>query len=314
MKTVLVTGTLGFIFSNYIRKAQHLMPQYRFVGVDKAVQPYNLDNMFKGGKDFYFADICDSHTMNNIFTTEKPDIVIGGAAETFVDDSITNIQPFLHSNILGTQTILTQCVKHKVEKYVHISTDEVYGQKLSKDDTPWFETDPLQPRNPYSASKACAEHIVIAAHNTHGLQYQITRSCNVFGPRQKDKNLVPHIIKGLIKDEKLTIHGTGQNFRQYIYVDDAIDAFNTILTKGKLNTAYNIGDENFFTNIEMVEFISKLMNTKPWLTFIADRKAHDFGYRVSSNKLAELGWKPKHNVKDAMKETIAYYKNKFGDV
>ena len=245
--------------------------------------------------------------MNRIFTLEKPDIVIGGAAESFVDNSITDVMPFLHSNIIGTQVVINMCLEHKVEKYIHISTDEVYGQKKSRDDEPWREHEPMLARNPYACSKAAAELIVLAAHNTHGLNYQITRSCNVFGPRQKKENLVPHIIHSLHNGSNTRIHGNGLNFRQYIYVDDEIDAIMTILRAGKINTTYNIGDNNYYTNLEMVENIASVMGKRPNIQFIEDRKAHDFGYSVNSEKLRQLGWRPKNTFQEALEKTVKSY-------
>lgn len=301
-KKILVTGTLGFIFSNYVRQER----KRNLVGLDKAVKSYNLDNMLDGMR-FYFADLLDSHNLNNIFTVEKPDIVIGGAAESFVDNSITDVLPFLNSNIIGTQNLINMCLKHGVEKYVHISTDEVYGQVLSMTDRAWTENDPLRPRNPYSASKACAEHIVVAAHNTHGLQYQITRSCNVFGPRQKLENLVPHVITQVANGDPVRIHGNGSNFRQYIFVNDLIEAICTVVDKGAINTVYNIGAENFLTNLEMVQQIAAMINVPAQVTFIPDRKAHDFGYRVDSGRIRDLGWKPRTDFLDGLQQTINYY-------
>src|SRR5262249_10600738 len=147
-------------------------------------------------------------------------------------------------------------------------------------------------------------HIVIAAHNTHGLQYNITRSCNVYGKFQKDENLIPMIIKALLHDKPITIHGNGHNFRQYIYVDDVCAAFNVILESGKINTSYNIGDEVILTNLGMVELIAELMGKEPKIQFIPDRKAHDFGYKVNSDKLRQLGWRPRTNLQQGLKKTI----------
>lgn len=313
MKKILVTGTLGFIFSNFIRKVVEEYSEYKFVGVDKAVKDYNLDNMFSHQNyNFYFADIADAHTLNNIFTLEKPNIVIGGAAESFVDNSITDILPFLHSNILGTQTLINMCLKHKIEKYIHISTDEVYGQQLSKGATPWTEEEPMLARNPYAATKASAELIVKSAHYTHGLPFQITRACNVFGPRQKKDNLIPHILQSLLTNKSIHIHGNGQNFRQYVYVDDKIFAIMKILQNGKIDEVYNIGDDNYFTNLEMVYYLAKLVNKEPQITFIPDRKAHDFGYNVSNTKLKAIGWTPKYKFDYAMKKTIDWYISQYG--
>lgn len=308
MKTILVSGTLGFIGSNFIRKVVKEYPEYRFVGLDKAVKDYNLNNLFEHPNyKFYFGDIADEHLLNNIFIVEKPDIVVGMAAESFVDDSISNIMPFLRSNIIGTQVLINMCLKHKCEKYVHVSTDEVMGQKLSKNDKGWTEEEPIKPRNPYACSKAAAELIVLSAHYTHGLQYNITRSCNVFGPRQKKQNLIPHIITSLWNKKEIHIHGNGINFRQYCYVDDKINAIMKIINNGKANEIYHIGDNNLLTNLEMVEYIAKLMKVTPKIKFIEDRKAHDFGYIVDFSKLKNIGWGHQGYFEDDIKATIVWY-------
>lgn len=308
-KTVLITGTLGFIFSNFVRKVVPNYPEYRFVGVDKAVFPYNLENSYKHHNyTFYLADISDKHTMNRIFDIEKPDFVIGGAAESFVDAAITNIDPFLHTNIIGTQSVIDCCLSHNVERYIHISTDEVYGQKMQIDGEGWKERDNLLSRNPYACSKSAAELIVLAAHHTHGLQYNITRSCNVYGPRQKRENLIPMIINNLMDKRAITIHGNGLNFRQYIYVDDKIDAIMKILQCGKVNEVYNIGDNNIHRNIELVHYIAKIMKIPENVEYIKDRKAHDFGYKVDFTKLKDLGWTAKMDFNSGMLNTILHYK------
>ena len=309
---IMLTGTLGFIGSNMIRRVVETHPQHTWIGVDKAVKDYNLDNRFEHDKfHSYLADICDSHIIDRIFDIERPDIVIGMAAESFVDNSITNVLPFLDTNVLGTQTLIDACLKHKVEKYIHISTDEVYGQVKNINDKPWTEDSPLLPRNPYSCSKAAAELVVTASHLTHGLQWQMTRCCNVFGPRQKRENLVPHIIHSLMNNAPIRIHGNGLNFRQYIRVNDKIDAIMKIIEHGEINSVYNIGDDNYFTNLEMVEQISSIMKKDPNITFIEDRKAHDMGYSVDSSKLRNLGWFPKYTFKHNLQDTISWYsKNK----
>jgi dTDP-glucose 4,6-dehydratase len=304
---VLVTGTLGFIFSNFIRRVVEL-PGYRWVGVDKAVRPHALLNTFEHPDyKFYLADIADAHAMASIFQIEKPDVVIGGAAESFVDDSITDVMPFLHSNVVGTQTLVNACLRHGA-RYLHISTDEVYGQQLTKDAIGWVENVPMAPRNPYAASKACAELVVLAAHETHGLQYQITRSCNVFGPRQKKENLVPHIITSLRAGHPVHVHGTGLNFRQYVYVDDAVDAIMCVLERGESGRVYNVGDDHLLTNLQMVSRVAEMLGVSASIEYIADRKGHDFGYKVSSNRLRELGWEPRASFNDGMARTLEFYR------
>lgn len=310
MKTILVTGVLGFIFSNFIRKVVEEYPEYRFVGVDKAVRKYNLSNAFSyPGYNFYLGDIADHHFIDNLFEIEKPDIIIAGAAESFVDDSISDIMPFLHSNIVGTQVLVNAALKHGVEKFIQISTDEVFGQKLSLNEPPWTEEDPMLPRNPYACTKASSELIVKTAHYTHGLQYSITRSANVFGPRQKKENLIPHILHSLIKNEPIKIHGNGLNFRQWGFVENKIEAIMTVLKKGEINETYNIGSQTFLSNLEMVQYIAKMLNKEPKIEFIKDRKAHDFGYNVSTKKLRALGWAPQYSFDEGMKLTIEWYIN-----
>jgi dTDP-glucose 4,6-dehydratase len=314
-KTVLVTGVCGFIFSNFIRTAVIRYPDTTWIGVDKLVKDYNIDNIFKyPNYKFHIADIADKHTMDRIFQIHKPGLVINGAAESFVDNSITNILPFLHSNILGVQTIVDCCLENKAE-LLQVSTDEVYGQQISYPCFPWFEKDPLEPRNPYACSKACSEHIVRAAHITHGLQYRMTRSCNVFGPRQKHENLIPMIIRSIHKTKSIPIHGTGKNFRQYIFVDDVIEAFFKVIEDGEEGEVYNIGANNFFSNLEMAEYIDELMGRRNYskIKFIEDRKAHDFGYNVNSAKLRNLGWDTNVSMKDGMMKTIAYYREKLAN-
>jgi dTDP-glucose 4,6-dehydratase len=308
-KTILITGVCGFIFSNFIRNVASL-DQFRFVGVDKLVKTFNIDNMFEHPNyKFYMADIADQHAMERIFQIEKPDIVIGGAAESFVDNSITDIMPFLHTNVIGTQVLINACLKFGVEKYIHISTDEVYGQQLNKDDIAWTEKAALNPRNPYAASKAAAELIVKTAHETHGLQYQMTRSCNVYGPRQKFDNLIPMIINNMKNNLPIKIHGNGTNFRQYIYVNDKIEAIMKILENGEINQTYNIGDYNYFSNLEMVSKVANVLGKKDFkIEFIADRKAHDFGYSVANAKLQYIGWSPKTKFDEGINKTINFYK------
>ncbi len=307
-KTVLCTGVAGFIFSNFIRKVSAQYPDTKWIGVDKLVKHYNIDNLFEAPNyKYYLADIADEHTMDRIFDIEKPDFVIGGAAESFVDNSISDIKPFIHTNIVGTQNIVNCCLKYEVAEYLHVSTDEIYGQKTNRDDRPWIETDALDPRNPYATTKACAEMIVKTAHFTHGLPFKMTRSCNVFGPRRKLENLIPHIIYSLANNAPIRIHGNGLNWRQYIRVNDKISAIMTILQDGKLNNIYNIGDNNYFTNLEMVQQISSIMKKTPNITFIEDRKCHDVGYSVNCDKLRELGWYPKYSFTNNMQDTIRWY-------
>ncbi len=316
MKKVLVTGSCGFIFSNFIRKAIYDQNQkkiqdrqYTFVSVDR-VTANTLNSMYwNKNHDFYPADIRDQHIIDIIFQREQPDIVIHGAAETFVDTSLKDPNSFVTSNVLGTQVIINACLKSKVERLIYISTDEVYGQLTSEADTAWAEDAPLNPRNPYSASKAAGELMVQAANKTHGLIYNITRSSNCYGPRQLPEKLIPKAIKCIINGEKIPLYGQGQQIRDWTYVPDNCTGIMTVLDKGSPNEVYNISANQEFTNIETINLVCNAMGKgHELISFIPDpRGGHDFRYAIDTTKIRELGWKPSYKFKDGIKDTVQWY-------
>lgn len=315
MKKVLVTGTCGFIFGNFIRKAiydqNQKRPQdkeYTFSSIDRVA--YAGNSMYwNKNHTFYPADIRDQHIIDTIFQFEKPDIVIHGAAETFVDTSLKDPNAFVTSNVLGTQVIINACLKHKVERLIYISTDEVYGQLTSEQDAAWKENAPHNPRNPYSASKAAGELMVQAAHQTHGLIYNITRSSNCYGPRQYAEKLVPKAIKCILEDKKIPIYGQGLQVRDWTYVADNCTAIMTILDRGKPNEIYNISANQEFTNIETINLVCNAMGKgHDLISFIPDpRTGHDFRYAIDTTKIRELGWKPTYKFKDGIRDTVQWY-------
>lgn len=308
-KTILITGVLGFIFSNFVRKIIDEYPQYRFVGVDKASRAWCLKNMFQHPRyTFYFGDIADTHTMNNIFAIERPDIVINGAAESFVDHSIEDALPFVRSNIMGTQVMIDMTLKYNVERFIQISTDECLGQ-LQPSDPPWTENSIPKPRNPYAANKYAAEILVYAAHETHGLDYNITRCCNNFAPYQPIRNLIPVAIHAILNNQPVPIHGDGKNMREWIYATDHCDAIMTILEKAPANEIYNVGSGFECTNLEMVEYIGKEIGLIPMISFIKNRKAHDKRYFLDCTKLKQLGWEPEYSFERGLKECVQWYVN-----
>lgn len=307
---ILVTGTCGFILSNFIRTMVTDHPEYHFICVDNIVEPINLHNIFKHPNvTFYMNDIADWHTMENIFKLEKPDFVINGAAESFVDNSITSAMPFVHSNITGVQVLLDLSVKYEVKRFLQISTDEVYGQLKSIDDAPWTEDDRLLPRNPYSASKAAAEMLVRAAMETHKLPCLITRCCNNFGPRQNGRNLIPRCINSILNNQVLPVHGSGVNLREWINVADHNKAVLTVLEKGIPGEIYNIGSGIEKHNVDIIRIIERMMDKKAKLEFITDRKGHDFRYSVDCSKIRKLGWEPENAFEKTMKKTIGWCSN-----
>lgn len=315
MKKVLVTGTCGFIFSNFIRKAIYDQNQkgpqereYTFASVDRV--NYAGNSMYwNKNHTFYPADIRDQHVMDVIFQFEKPDIVIHGAAESFVDTSLKDPNAFVTSNVLGTQVLINAALKHKVEKFIYISTDEVYGQLTSESEAPWTEDSPLNPRNPYAASKAAGELMVKAAHQTHGLIYNITRSSNCYGPRQYAEKLIPKAIKCVLDEQKIPIYGQGLQLRDWTFVADNCTAIMKVLERGNPNEIYNISANQEFTNIETINMVCNAMGKgHNLISFIPDpRPGHDFRYAIDTTKIRGLGWKPSYKFKDGVKDTVQWY-------
>lgn len=307
---ILITGSAGFIFSNFIRKVISEELPYEFVSIDKLYEPYTLHNIFDHPRHkFYMADLCDEHMIDNIFKIEKPNIVIHAAASSFVDSSISWAVPFVQNNILATQVMIDASLKYEVERFVFVSTDEVYGQLKSKKDKSWTENSIINPRNPYSASKAAGELMVRAAHETHGLPFNITRCCNNYGSRQPPRNLVPRIVSCILSDQKIPIHGNGKQMREWIHADDHGNAILKIIQDATLNETYNVGTGFECTNLEMVKYISDIMQCdKDLISFVRDRKGHDQRYSVDCSKIHKLGWKPKIEFIDGLTKSIEWYK------
>jgi len=309
-KKCLITGSTGFIFSNFVRKAIREKLPYTFVSLDRVNGNANQMYMNKN-HTFHIADITDQHTMDIIFQFERPDIVIHGAAESSVDYSLSNPNEFVKSNILGTQTIINSCLKNDVEKLIYISTDEVSGQLTNESDAPWKEDSILDPRNPYSASKAAGELMVKAAAAAHGLVYNITRSCNNYGPRQMADKLIPKVIKCIMDNEKIPIHGNGQQIREWIHVSDNCSAIFQIMNNGKPNEIYNISANQELPIIDVIQKICNAMGKgHDLITHIKDpRDSQDFRYALDSTKLRELGWSPSYKFKDGIVDTVEWYIN-----
>lgn len=308
MKTILCTGSCGFIFSNFMRKVmQENSDEYNFVSVDKVLAPYNYPNvLINQDHPFYMGDIADEVFMNNVFAMHRPDIVIHGAAESFVDDSIRSAGPFIHSNVVGTQVMVDLSLKYNVGKFIQVSTDEIYGQ-LQEGEKSWTEESPINPRNPYSSSKACGELIVKAANQTHGLNYIITRCCNNFGPKQPPRNLIPKVITCSLNNKPIPIHGSGKQLREWVYVEDHCSAIITLMKSDIVNETYNIGAGFEKSNLEIVSTICNKLNLPENISFIKDRPGHDFRYSVDTSKIRSLGWEPKYSFSEGMDKCIEWY-------
>jgi len=310
-KKVLITGSCGFIFGNFVRKAIYEKHPYQFVSLDR-VSANAINSMYwNKNHTFHVADIRDQHIIDVIFQFEKPDIVIHGAAETFIDSSLSDPNSFVTSNVLGTQVIINACLKHKVERLIYVSTDSVYGQLKSEHDPLWTEDSSLNPRSPYAVTKAAGEMLVKAAHQSHGLIYNITRSSNNYGPRQTPEKLIPKAIKGILHENKIPIYGRGLQIRDWTHVFDNCSAILTVLNKGEPNQIYNISAGQELTNIEVVQ---KVCNAVGYghnlINHITDpRSGHDFRHGVNSQKIRELGWIPSYKFKDGIQDTVQWYLN-----
>lgn len=307
-KTILVTGSCGFIGSNLMRKVMCDKLPYTFVSVDQVLDQYNLPNITANqDHQFFMGDIADEHFMRNVFELTRPHYVLHLAAQSFVDASITSAGPFIHSNVVGTQVMVDMSVKYGVEKFVYCSTDEVYGHLSNSLLSSWTEESAPKPRNPYSASKYAGEIILCAANQTHGLNFNITRCCNNVGNCQPPRNLVPKILTCLLNNQPIPIHGKGNNIREWINANDHGSALMTVLERGQSNQIYNVGSGVELTNLEMVELIAKKLKKNPDIKWMPDRKGHDFRYSVNCEKLKNLGWRTQFTLDQTLDNAIEWY-------
>lgn len=315
MVKILVTGGAGFIGTNFIKYMINKYPDYKIVNLDLLTYCANLENLKDIGSNknysFIKGNIGDKKLVEEII--KDCDYVINFAAESHVDRSIQDPEIFIKSNVLGTQNLLDAVNKSNVEKYIQISTDEVYGTLGS---TGYFtETTPLAPNSPYSASKASADLLVRAYNETFNLPINITRCSNNYGPYQFPEKLIPLMILNALKDKPLPIYGDGKNIRDWLYVYDHCTAIDLVLHKGKIGEIYNIGGNNEKQNIEIVKIILKeLDKPESLINFVDDRLGHDRRYAIDSSKIQkELGWKPKYSFETGIKETINWYLNKWAN-
>jgi len=307
MKTMLVTGGCGFIGSNYIRYILSQETEWQVINLDKLTYAGNLDNLSNLADNlryrFVHGDICNVDIVQPL--VDEADVVINFAAETHVDRSIMGGAEFVQTNINGTYTLLECARVCGVERFLQVSTDEVYG---SIEEGMWTEEWPLDPRSPYSASKASAELLVSAFHVTHGLPILITRCSNNIGPYQYPEKRVPLFVTNAIDDLALPIYGDGSQVRDHLYVEDHCSAINVVLNSGEPGEAYNVGGDNEATGIDVVRTILSILD-KPenLIENVADRPGHDARYALDSSKLRGLGWLPTCDYAEAMQRTVEWY-------
>jgi len=309
MNIVLVTGGAGFIGSNFIHFMMNKYKDYKIINFDALTYAGNLDNL-KGIENdaryiFIKGDIISKQDVDTAM--EGVDAVVHFAAESHVDRSIEDPEVFIKTNVLGTQVLLDCAKAHKIKRFIHVSTDEVYG---SLGDTGCFtETTLVAPNSPYSASKAGSDLLVQAYFETYGLSAIITRCSNNYGSYQFPEKLIPLMISNALEGKALPVYGDGMNVRDWLYVEDHCSAIDLILHKGREGETYNIGGNNEWHNIDIVKLILKEMGkSEALITFVKDRRGHDRRYAIDAGKIKEkLGWCPSMQFEDGIKKTIQWY-------
>ncbi|MDD3242502.1 MAG: dTDP-glucose 4,6-dehydratase [Eubacteriales bacterium] len=311
---IIVTGGAGFIGGNFVYYQLKNHPQDEVICIDKLTYAGNLETLEEAMKNpnftFIRADIVDREAIYAIFEQHHPDVVVNFAAESHVDRSITDPAIFLQTNILGTQVMMDACRKYGITRYHQVSTDEVYGDlPLDRPDLFFTETTPLHTSSPYSASKASADLLVQAYHRTFGLPVTISRCSNNYGPYHFPEKLIPLMIANALADKELPVYGSGENVRDWLYVEDHCSAIDLIIRKGRVGEVYNIGGHNERTNLQVVETILReLGKPESLIKHVKDRAGHDMRYAIDPTKIHnELGWLPSTSFDVGIKKTIDWY-------
>ncbi|MCD6093869.1 MAG: dTDP-glucose 4,6-dehydratase [Candidatus Omnitrophica bacterium] len=302
---ILVTGGAGFIGSEFVRQ---IIPEgYKPIVVDKLTYAGDLKRLkeVRGKYKFYKADICNKKKIEEIFAREKPQIIVNFAAETHVDRSIINATPFIETNIKGTQVLLDASEKYKIKKFIHISTDETYGEiKKGR----FSEDSPLSPNSPYAASKAAADLLIKAYIRTYKFPAMIIRPCNNYGPWQYPEKFIPVVICKALQNKKIPVYAQGLNKREWLYVADCVAAIALILEKGKIGEIYNVGSGVEKRNIDVARSILRMLGkSENLIQFVKDRPGHDFRYALDSPKIQKLGWKPKVDFYEGLRKTVKWF-------
>lgn len=307
-RTLLVTGGAGFIGANYVHHVLAAHPEDKVVVFDKLTYAGNLDNLRGLDADpryaFVHADICDRDAVERAIDAHGVDTIVNFAAETHVDRSIDEPGSFIHTDVVGTYTLL-EAARDRALRYHQVSTDEVYGHVAAGDSR---ETDPLIPRSPYAASKTGGDLLVNAYHVTYGLYTTITRGSNNIGPYQYPEKVVPLFTTNAMEDQPLPVYGDGLQERDYQWVGDHCEAIDLVLAKGQAGEVYNVGTGTSIPNLEMVQLLlDTLGKPRSLIRHVADRPGHDRRYSIDNAKVRALGWQPRHSPQEAIRRTVRWY-------
>ena len=302
--SILVTGGAGFIGSNFLH---HLVDttDEEIICIDSLTYASDKNNVPEAVK-LYVTDISDEHNCDFIFKKHKPQTIFHFAAESHVDNSIKDCSPFIKTNINGTVNLLNLSLRYDIERFMHVSTDEIYG---SISEGSLTETTNYSPRNPYSASKAASDHFVMAYHNTYGLPAIITNCSNNYGPRQHNEKFIPTIINKLLSGQKVPVYGDGKQVRDWLYVQDHCEALIAVRDSGVVGEKYNIGGECEVENIEIVKMLlNHLKLDESMVEYVSDRPGHDRRYSTDITKIRrDLGWSPRFTLQQGLENTINWY-------
>jgi len=314
MRHILITGGAGFIGSNFIRYMLENSPEDCIVNLDRLTYAGNLDNLKDLPNTSHYAfvkgNISKWMMVDGTMRTHLIDTIVNFAAESHVDRSISRSKNFAMTNVVGTDVLLAGALKYKVEKFVQIGTDEVYGS-LNEGSPSSIETDLLMPRSPYAASKASADLLALSYFHTHGLPVCVTRSSNNYGAYQYPEKIIPLFITNILRGKQVPVYGEGKNIRDWLHVEDNCRAIKAVLDDGRPGEIYNIAGRNEIRNIELTEKVLTLLGKKDWYLFVdyvKDRKGHDWRYSMNCDKIRnELGWKPQVPFGDGLRDTVKWY-------